>query len=166
MASLWLTPSEAFCKKSKQVWSVNFSVCLSPEGRSEASAIRMKGRGSCQARPGFRETGLQVRRRGSLTRPAHPDLQTRATSPSGLAGFSRGLTLACSALGSLRRRWVRCGASQVPGAPRLGEVGAQSNIILGGQRSNSLLSPTPEVAVVRTPHPAPPASCILGFLGH
>lgn len=67
--------------------------------------------------------------------------------------------------------WEACGgaglgegrASRVPRDPRLGVVGAQPSSFTGVQGSDVLLSPTPEVAV-QTPHPAPPASCILGFL--
>lgn len=132
---------------------------LSPEGRSKASAIRTEGRGRFQARLGLWGPSSRFGVEGVPTRPAHPALQTRATSPSGLAGFSPGLTLACSALGSLRRRWVRGGTSRVPRDPRLGVVGAQSRSITGVERSDVLLSPTPDIAE-RTPRPVPPPSCI------
>ena len=125
----------------------------------------MEGRGSSiQARPRLWGPGSRFGVEGVPTRPAHPALQTRATSPSGLPGFFLGLTLARSALGSLGRRWVGGGGPfRVPRDPCLGVVGAQSSGITGVQRSDVLLSPTSEVAE-RTPHPAPPASCILDFL--
>lgn len=98
----------------------------------------MEGRGCFQARPGLWRPGSRFGVEGVPTRPAHPALQTRATSPSGLPGFSPpGLTLARSALGSLGRRWVGgWGASRVPRDPCLGVVGAQSSGITGVQRSD------------------------------